>query len=283
MLRPAIRLYPALWPAGEDAARSLARIERRHVEAPEMGDPPDLGREHWDAVLRAAQDAHFELRADRKTSWDEKKRTLSALAKRLPSLPVPTERDEGQLIALLPPPAELGAQWVAMYLHPDHQALAVEASNALRNEWNHPGVHVERVDVPPGTQPAIFHVAAGALVPVEMVPFVEIHPLFFISTVWTDERGTLREWYEAEDFGAMPTSPEPIILAQLYGPQTKIGGFPTFNASEEDAPLWGEGDPMRYAFHLATEFFDVEFGDAGSLHVWLSPSTTEFAGVMDSA
>ena len=206
---------------------------------------------------------------------------MTALAKSLPRLPVPLEREGRSLIALLPPPAELGAAWVAVYLHPEHHQLARKAMLEMRNEWNHPGVHIERVDVPPTTQPAIYHVAAKALVPVAKVPFVDIHPQFWCESVWTDEKDAMREWHEADGFSEMPTTPEPMILSQLFGYGTKIGGFPVLNA--DDPPLWGDGDPMGYAFHLSSTFFDVEFGDAGSLHVWLSPKTTEFAAVMDSA
>jgi hypothetical protein len=284
MLRDATRLYPALWPAKDDRARTLARIEMLEREPLDLADldPPKKGRAHWEAVWRAAHDAHFEYQSSDR-SWEERQREMRALAAKLPALPVPLEHDDRDLIALLPPPAGMGPAWVAVYLHPKHHELARQAMIEMRNEWNHPGAHVERVEVPASTQPAIFHFAARSLVPVELTPFVDIHPHFFVETVWTDEMREMHEWHEAEDFSAMPTTTEAYVLAQQYGYGTKIGGFPVLNADDRDAPLWGEGDPMRYAYHLSASFFDVEFGDAGSLHVWLSPSTNEFACVMDCA
>jgi hypothetical protein len=284
MLRNAIRLYPAQRPPSAEIARVLEEIELREPEDDPFDalEPPTKNRAHWEAVWRAVANARFH-EPDREESWEDEKREMTALAKKLPRLPVPLERDGRGLIALLPPPAQFGTAWAAVYLHPNHRELALEATRNLRNEWNHPGIHVERVDVPATTTPAIYHVAAKALVPVERIPFLEIHPHFWLETCWDDENGDMRQWHEAEDFANAPTTPEPYILAQRFSDDTKIGGYPVLNADDNDPPLWGDGHPMGYAFHLSASFFDVEFGDAGSLHVWLSPSTNEFAGVMDCA
>jgi hypothetical protein len=280
MIRPAIRLYPARWPATQERERALASVENVNVgpfEIGDLGDPPADGLAHWEAVWRAAHAAHTTDR-DEPQSWEDEQREMTALAKTLGPVGVPIERDECRLIALLPPPPELGSAWVAVYLHPKHRALAIEASREA-NERNHPGVHVERVSA--AAMPAIYHVAAKALVPVERVPFMEIHPHFFVETAWTDEQGSLREWHEADDFAQLPTTPEAFILAQQFHYGTKIGGFPISNA--DDVPLSSAGTPMRYAYQLSADFFDVEFGDAGSLHVWLSPSTAETAAMTSSA
>ena len=177
----------------------------------------------------------------------------------------------------MPPPADVGPAWIAVYLDPDH--------HKLEGGWEmgSGATLIERVHVPPDTQPAIFHVAARALVPVASIAFVDIHPQFFVETAYEDDDGEAHEWHEAADFDRMPTDPEAYILAEAMGRRSKLGGFEVHNADRTEPPRTRSGEPMRYGVHLGADFFDCEFGDAGSLHVWVSASSDEAVAMMDSA
>ena len=264
-------MYPALWSPEEDRTRTLAEVERRPSDDPlPPCDPPSEGRAHWEAVWRA-YGASLNTWRDAETDEPDEAE-LKALADTLANPPVPREQGDHRLIALVPAPPEAGPAWVAVYLHARHRRLDREER-----------VRIERVVVPPGTRPAIRHVFAKALVPVELLEFDEIHPHFFVETVYDDEDDEQREWHEAEGFDRMPTTPEPYILSEIYSCGSKIGGFPAHNAEHQEPPRSRSGQPMVYGLHLAADFFDCEFGDAGSLHVWLSPSSDESVAVMDSA
>lgn len=265
-------MYPALWSPEEDRARALAQVERRPSELSLPCDPPSEGRAHWEAVWRA-YGASLNTWRDEPEADEPDEAVLKALAGTLSNPPVPREHGDHRLIALVPAPPEAGPAWVAVYLHTQHRR---------RHDFE-AAVQIERVVVPPGTRPAIHHVFAKALVPAELLEFDEIHPHFFVETVYDDEDDEQREWHEADGFDRMPTTPEPYILSELYSAGSKIGGFPAHNAEYQDPPRSRSGQPMLYGLHLAADFFDCEFGDAGSLHVWLSPSSDEGVAVMDCA
>lgn len=274
-IRPALRLYPALHSAAEDRAQLLAEVRRIPSEFDPPCEPPEHGRAHWEAVWRAvAASAHASL--DRESNWEAEQDTMRALARTLLPPPVPRARGDHRLVALVPPPVGLGPKWVAIYLHPHHRELA--RGWALGSG----ATVIERVDVPPETQPAILHVAAQALVPVSVVEFDDIHPQFFAESIYEDEDGEPHEWHEAVDFDRMPTDPVAYILAESMAYGSKVGGFAIHNA-ERESPQTQRGQPMRYGVHLGGDFFDCEFGDAGSLHVWLSDSSDEAVAMMDSA
>jgi hypothetical protein len=264
-------MYPALWSPDEDRERTLAEVERRPSDSSPPCDPPVEGRAHWEAVWRAFDASLHTPREKQEEDWPDEKE-LKALAGTLSNPPVPREDGDYRLIALVPAPPEVGPAWVAVYLHAQHR----------RRDLEGPRVRIERVVVAPGTRPAIHHVDARALVPVELLEFDEINPSFFAETVY-EEDDEIREWHEADGFDRMPTTPEPYILSELYSYGSKIGGVPVHNAEYQEPPRSRSGQPMVYGLHLAADFFDCEFGDAGSLHVWLSPSSDEGAAVMDSA
>ena len=244
ILRSATRIYVPS--SVDERARALAAVEPQPAEPDYPCDPPSEGREHWEAVWAAYAASRHELR--------EPAAAPSAM-QLAQQLPIPIERGAHRLIALVPPPEGVGPAWIAVYL---------DAKNA---------VVVERVTVPAATRAAIYHAEARALVAVELLPFTDVHPHFFVESVY-DEDGETHEWHDAVDFARMPTDPDEYILAQQFSTGTKLGGFAVHNAQYD-------ASPMRYALHLAADFFDCTFGDTGSLHVWLSKDDS--AVMMDSA
>ncbi len=260
----------------------LLQARRRFREEPDpdiewwQPDAPAPDPDHWAAVGRAIS-AVTELDgdvpgADGEASWNQEQAAMRTLARGYAS-PVPTPDDGYELVALLPPPPGTGPRWVAVSVHPQYDDVGF---------WSlgEDAIRIDRVAPLPIDAAAVWHIAAQTLVPVLCQPFVDITPELFESTGYGEERW--QDWHEAEDFASLPHEPEVYGLASALHRGSKIGGLPTFGAEDRQPPSCPDrGGPMDYAYALASDFFDVRFGDAGVLHVWLSE--TRASCLVDSA
>ncbi|MGH1344159.1 MAG: hypothetical protein ACRBN8_21550 [Nannocystales bacterium] len=227
-------------------------------------DNPAPDSTHWAAVGRAvASVATREAPADGgETAWTKEQTAMRALAQRY-RCPLPPPRDGYEFAAVVPPPPGVGPRWVTVCTHPDFDETGF---------WNlgDAAVRVGRIDPQTADVAAVWHIAAEALVPVQGQPFLDILPELFESTGY-NENGRWHDWHEAEDFAALPHELDAYGLASALHPGSKIGGFPISGAEDRllRSSPHGNGS-MTYAYALASDFFDVRFGDAGVLHVWLS-------------
>lgn len=255
-----------------ESSRRRFRIE----PPPELDDwvpdhpPPDAA--HWAAVGSAVASVVSTPPPD--SEWEREQVRTSKLATAY-RCPIPTAAEAYELIALLPPPPDVGPDWVAVYLHPAHHTL--HESWALGSA----ATQIKRVAPLPPEAAAVWHIGAESLCPVSVVPFLDVVPDLAESSGYSAD-GAWHDWHEADGFASLPHDPDAYGLALALHASTKIGGLPTHNAAHTPTPSCPEsGAPMTYAYALAADFFDVTFGDAGTLHVWMSG--TQAMARMDSA
>jgi hypothetical protein len=252
----------------------LDTLEAFLGELADIDPPPDAIRSRWTQVWSAVWAAGAYESRKGSLSWNAEQRRMTAIAAGIEA-PVPLRDAPYRLIAVLPLTAA-SAGWSAIYLHEEHFEL--DQGWALGSEA------VRVLPVPEHCVPRalVWHVAAQALVPVSLVRHRDIHPHFFIETGLPTDDDFL-PWHAVSGFDQLPTDPLDYPLAEAWGTSSKIGGFPAHNAIEATPTCPETGTRLDYVFHLGADFFDCEFGDAGSLHGWRSTATGRYFTSMDSA